>query len=148
MATNAPDTFPPFTFGIHQEWESLDSGWRTFPGHYLLYASSGTFTLEVEERQWWLPPQRAAWVRAEVLFRLRASAPVTNSSILFAVGSIPEPSFTGRVFAVSPLAREMILYSMRWGMERDPNDEAANTFFATTCNYYFTVFQFVQPDVV
>ena len=53
---------PDFTFGINQNLPALDSGWHTFPGHYLLYASTGTFTLAVEDRQWLLPPQRAAWV--------------------------------------------------------------------------------------
>jgi transcriptional regulator GlxA family with amidase domain len=32
---------------------------------------------------------------------------------------------------VSPLAREMILYAMRWGMDRNPNDLAADQFFAS-----------------
>ena len=42
---------PDFTFGINRELPSLDSGWQTFPGHYVLYASSGVFTLEVEDKE-------------------------------------------------------------------------------------------------
>jgi AraC-like DNA-binding protein len=121
---------PDVTFGINQDLPSLDSGWKTFPGHYLLYAASGAFTLEVADRQWILPPQRAAWVAANVLIRIQARAAVTSSSILFARDSIPPPPYECRVFAVSPLAREMILYAMRWGIDRDPLDTTAEHFFA------------------
>ena len=43
---------PDVTFGINRDLPSLDSDWQAFPGHYLLYASSGAFTLEVEDKQW------------------------------------------------------------------------------------------------
>jgi AraC-like DNA-binding protein len=125
---------PEGTFGINQEWDTLDTGWQAFPGHYLLYASSGTFTLEVDDRQWLLPPQRAAWVRADVQICLRATSRVTCSSILFARDTIPAPAFDCRVFAVSPLAREMILYAMRWGLDRKADDAAADQFFVTVAN--------------
>lgn len=121
---------PEVTFGIRRELPSLDAGWQAFPGHYLLYAASGTFTLEVADRRWLLPPQRAAWVAADVLIHIHAAGPVTSSSILFAKGSIAQPAFDCRVFAVTPLAREMILYAMRWDMDRDPQDTTANQFFA------------------
>src|SRR5258708_30046064 len=121
---------PEFTFGINRELPSLDSSWQTFPGHYVLYPSSGAFTLDVENRQWLLPPQRAAWVGADTLIRIHAKGAVTSSSILFARDSIQQPAFQCRVFSVTPLAREMILYAMRWGMDRDPLDKAAEQFFA------------------
>jgi AraC-like DNA-binding protein len=121
---------PEVTFGINRELSSLDAGWQTFPGHYLLYASSGAFTLEVADRQWFLPPQRAAWVAADTSIHIHAKAPVTSSSILFAKGSIPPPDFDCRVFAVTPLAREMIMYAMRWGIDRNPEDKIADQFFA------------------
>jgi AraC-like DNA-binding protein len=128
---------PPITFGINQVFDkTFDSGWVTFPGHYLLYASTGTFWLEVDKVRWLLPPQRAAWVAAQVPLRLYAAGPGTTSSVLFAEGSIPRPDFTSRVFAVSPLAREMLLYAMQWGPEREGEDKTAETFFlalATVC---------------
>jgi len=37
---------PDYTFGINRVFgEAFNSGWRAFPGHYLLYASTGTFQL-------------------------------------------------------------------------------------------------------
>lgn len=126
----AARALPHYTFGINQELPALDAGWQTFPGHYLLYASRGTFTLTVAGRRWLLPPQRAAWVAAGVPIRIQAARPITSSSILFARGSIPPPAFDCRVFGVTPLAREMLLYAMRWGIDRDPADAMAETFFA------------------
>jgi AraC-like DNA-binding protein len=123
---------PAYTFGINQKLSSLDSGWQAFPGHYLLYASSGTFILEVEDAQWLLPPQRAAWVRADVRIRIQAKGAITSSSILFARESIPPLSFDCRVFAVTPLAREMILYAMQWDMKRDAENQTAEQFFTAT----------------
>ena len=131
---SSPIRIPEVTFGINQDLPSLDPGWQTFPGHYLLYAASGVFTLEVEEKQWILPPQRAAWVAADVLIRIRAHRPITSSSILFARESISPPTSDCRVFAVTPLAREMILHAMRWGIDRDPNNEVADRFFTAVAD--------------
>ena len=62
---------PPITFGINQVFDqAFDSGWVQFPGHYLLYASTGAFQLEVGNVRWLLPPQRAAWVAAGTPLRL------------------------------------------------------------------------------
>lgn len=143
--------FPDYTFGINRQLPFLNADWQTFPGHYLLYASSGAFTLDVSDRRWLLPPQRAAWVAADVPVRIQAKAPVTSSSILFLVGSIPTPDFNCRVFSVTPLAREMILWAMRWDMNRKADDPAANRFFASTADVCLelaaTAEQFWLPQV-
>jgi AraC-like DNA-binding protein len=128
---------PNFTFGINQVFDAaFDSGWQTFSGHYLLYASTGAFQLEVDQVRWLLPPQRAAWVAAHVPLRLSAERPGTTSSVLFAESAIPRPAFACRVFAVSNLVREMLNYAVRWDPERDDTDSTADTFFralATVC---------------
>src|SRR5436309_3640724 len=75
---------PPITFGINQVFDkAFDSGWVQFPGHYLLYASTGAFHLEVGHARWLLPPQRAAWVAAGTPLRLTGAGPGTTSSVLF-----------------------------------------------------------------
>ena len=119
----------PRAYGFYQTFTSLDASWRAFPSHYLLYAATGAFRLEVDRAQWLLPPQRAAWIAADVPIRVSIQAPVTSSSVLFAKHSIPTPTFDCRVFAISPLAREMIHYAMRWGQDRDPLDKIADRFF-------------------
>jgi AraC-like DNA-binding protein len=129
---------PSFTFGINQVFDAaFNSGWLTFSGHYLIYAFTGAFQLEVDRVRWLLPPQRAAWVAAHVPFQLSAERPGTTNSVLFAEYSIPQPAFDCRVFAVSTLAREMLSYAVRWGADRDDQDPTADTFFralATVCS--------------
>lgn len=129
---------PHFTFGINQIFgAAFNSGWLAFPGHYLIYAFTGAFQLEVDRVRWLLPPQRAAWVAANVPFQLSGERPGTTSSVLFAQGAIARPPFDCRVFAISTLAREMLSYAVRWGSDRDEHDTAADTFFgalATVCS--------------
>ncbi|MDZ4719706.1 MAG: AraC family transcriptional regulator [Roseiflexaceae bacterium] len=139
MPDNAKEQHVPhFTFGINQVFDAaFHSGWLTFPGHYLIYASTGAFQLEVDRIRWLLPPQRAAWVAGNVPFQLSAERPGTTTSVLFAESAIPPPAFECRVFAVSTLAREMLSYAVRWGAERDEQDTTADTFFralATVCS--------------
>ena len=68
------------------------------------------------------------------LIRIQAKGPITSSSILFAHDSIRPPTVDCRVFGVTPLAREMILHAMRWGMERDPSDQTAAHFFSAVAD--------------
>jgi AraC-like DNA-binding protein len=131
------ENHPAAAFGFYQEFTSLGEEWISFPRHYLLYASSGVFRLEVAQMQWLLPPQRAAWIAAGVPIRVTISAPVTCCSVLYARASMPPPVSSCRVFALSPLAREMIRYAMRWGPDRATEDATADSFFvalATVCN--------------
>src|SRR5689334_11655083 len=113
--TSTPDleNHPAAAFGFYQEFAALAGSWSTFPRHYLLYASSGVFRLEVAQMQWLLPPQRAAWIAADVPIRVSIRAPVTCCSVLYARSSIAPPVPSCQVFALSPLAREMIRYAMR-----------------------------------
>lgn len=121
---------PPYTFGIAQSFTDLDTGMRPFPGHYLLYAATGAFHLEVERTQWLLPPQRAALIAADVPIRLQTRGTVACNSVLFVREAFAPPAAPCRVFSVTPLAREMLLYTMRWGMQRDPDAPEATRFFA------------------
>ncbi len=122
---------PLYTFAIRQSVASLDSGWQRFPGHYLLYAARGAFHLEFDTVRWYLPPQRAAWVAAGTPIRIRAEQPIVSHSVLFA-GDVRDPALPPcRVFAPSPLARELLVYAMRWDIRRDPADPRADLFFQT-----------------
>ena len=128
--------FSGFAFGIRRNLPSLDSGWSMFAGDYLLYAATGGFHLDVDDAQWFLPPQRAAWVAAGTPIRIWSQHPVTSSSVLFGQ-KVRDPLLAPCcVFAPSALAREMILYAMRWASDR-ADDPAARPFFealAGLCN--------------
>jgi AraC-like DNA-binding protein len=122
--------FPPITFAVQRVFDAaFDSGWQRFPGHYLLYASSGAFHLEVSGLRYLLPPQRAAWVASGVPLRLSAAGPGITSSVLYAPDALLPPAEPCRVFAVSALARELLLYCMRWGPQRDQGDTTAEAGF-------------------
>ncbi len=116
-------------YGLAQEFGPRDTGWRTFPHHYLLYAASGTFHVDVAAKLWLLPPHRAAWIAAEVPVRIHTHAPVTCCSVLFAPGFLVPPTAGCAVFSVAPLAREMIRYAMRWDRPRPEPDLRADRFF-------------------
>ncbi len=119
----------PLAYAVHRTFEPFDSGVRSFPRHYLLYASAGAFHLTIGGRDWLLPPQRAAWIRSHVDMRVVAKMTVTNASVLFQPDALPPQSEDCLVFQVPLLAREMILYAMRWGPERDADDAEADRFF-------------------
>jgi len=102
---------------------------RAFDADYLLYASAGTFILDIGDRRWILPPQRAALIARGTVIAVRSKGAATASSVLFGDGEFGTPLSACRVFGLSELARQMILYVMRWDAGRDAADGAANAFF-------------------
>lgn len=133
------------THGFRRSFPSLARVVRSFPQHYLLYASHGAIRLELDRVIWLLPPQRAAWIAAGTDIAVMSDTPFTTCSVLFDTPTIPAPDFACRVFAMSPLAREMAQYAMRWGPGRDPDDPVANGFFgalAAVCAELYA-----QPDL-
>lgn len=109
--------------------------------HQLLYASAGVLHLEVGSAHWILPPQRAAFIAAHVMHRAHAAGPVALRTVYLSprLTQVPLPSgdpqgeerVDCRVFAVTPLAREMVLHAMRWGPDHGGRDATASLFFKT-----------------
>jgi AraC-like DNA-binding protein len=121
---------PTLSHAFHKTFERpFDTRWRSFDAHYLLYASAGAFNLEAEDRQWLLPPHRAALVRAGTAVRIWSSGPATSSSVLFSDRDFERPPAGARVFAMSDLAREMTGHAMRWDGGRQGHDRTADVFF-------------------
>jgi AraC-like DNA-binding protein/mannose-6-phosphate isomerase-like protein (cupin superfamily) len=116
-------------FGLADDLAPFVSRWHAHGKHQLLYAASGALHLEVEGAQWLLPPQRAAWIPASLRHRVRANGPVALRTVYLAPGGSAPAAVAPGVFAVSPLAREMILYAMRWGPARRAHDRLAGAFF-------------------
>nr|MCU0682798.1 helix-turn-helix transcriptional regulator [Polyangiaceae bacterium] len=106
------------------------SRWHAHRKHQLLYSAAGALHLEIGGAQWLLPPQRAGWIPARMRHRVRATGPIALRTLYLDPGeSVPEGG-EARVFSVSPLAREMILYAMRWGPGQRAFDPLARAFFA------------------
>jgi AraC-like DNA-binding protein/mannose-6-phosphate isomerase-like protein (cupin superfamily) len=123
------DAAPAAAFGLADELEPFVSRWHAHRKHQLLYSASGALHLEVEGAQWLLPPQRAAWIPSAMRHRVRATGPVALRTVYLDPGVAAPEARAPRVFSVSPLAREMILYAMRWGPSERPVDPLARAFF-------------------
>jgi len=116
---------------FHQTFPAaFESGARTFEADYLLFASSGMFLLEVGDRQWLLPPQRAALIAAGTVLSVRTRGPTMSSSVLFHEGELGRLDAPCRIFAMSDLARLMTEHAMRWDRAHDAGPEAADFFRA------------------
>ena len=108
----------------------FDAGEKSFSHHYLLYASSGAFHLELAGRHWLLPPHRAALIQSGVQIRIWTQAPVTSASVLFTPSPAMPLDFACRVFYLSELARSMVAYCMRWDKEQAVASLGAQRMFA------------------
>lgn len=97
--------------------------------HQLLYAERGSLDLTAEGGRWLLPPQRAAWIGAGVPHAVRFRSPVSLRTVYLdaRVPLLPEARVV--VFAVTALAREMILKAMEWGPDRREEGPVEEVFF-------------------
>jgi AraC-like DNA-binding protein len=132
------DAVATLAFAIADEHEPFRSAWHAHGKHQLLYAARGTMVLRIEDRHWILPPQRAAWISAGTSHQAESKTGIALRTVYFAPrvftsmfrsSTAPSLPLDGcRVFAVKPLAREMILHAMRWGPEaavsQDPTRHA------------------------
>ena len=120
----------PASFSVSLDFESVDMAW-TFARHHLIYAASGLVHIETDEASWRLPPSRAAWLHAGTQGRTISHGAVHGVSIFFGIDFPAERPFQCRVFNISPLVREMIMYGLRWGQDRALADPVADRFFLT-----------------
>jgi AraC-like DNA-binding protein/mannose-6-phosphate isomerase-like protein (cupin superfamily) len=96
--------------------------------HQVMYAVSGSATLEVADAVFLLPPQRAAFIPAGTKHVTHVGNAQTISLFLDARlvrGAAPEV----QVMDITPLMREMIVFSARWPPSRRAKDALANAFF-------------------
>ncbi|AGC46707.1 AraC family transcriptional regulator [Myxococcus stipitatus DSM 14675] len=126
------DSAPASAFCLTDALSPSTSAWHIHRRHQLLYAASGALHLEVAEAQWLLPPQRAAWIAAGIRHRVRTTQAATLCTVYLEPSRVPAaPQGDCHVFVLPALAREMLLYSTRWGPERSPRDRVAESFFST-----------------
>jgi len=121
----------PLSYCFHQAFaEPVSTGLRSFELSYLLYATSGSFTLDLADRRWLLPPQRAALIAPGTMISVTSTGPATTASVLFAPIHAPLVAGSCSVFTMNALARAMVAHAARWGAERAPTDAQADRFFA------------------
>ncbi|HSO00205.1 MAG TPA: helix-turn-helix transcriptional regulator [Candidatus Nanopelagicales bacterium] len=117
------------SFGLAEELAPFRSEWHAHGRHQILYTATGVLHLEIEAGTWLLPPRKAAWLCAGTRHRVSADRPVALRTVYLAAEMLPELDHDCRVFSVEPLAREMLLFAMRWDHESDPEDRTAGPFF-------------------
>jgi AraC-like DNA-binding protein len=123
------DAVPLRAFGLADEHEPGAAPTHAHEKHQLLYADRGSLELTAPDGRWLLPPQRAAWIGAGVPHAVRFRSGVSLRTVYFdpALPLLPEVPCV--VFAVTPLAREMILEAMRWGPARRAGSPLEEAFF-------------------
>lgn len=123
------DAVPLSAFGLADERDPSVADAHAHDKHQLLYAERGSLELVTLGGKWLLPPQRAAWIGAGVEHSVRFRSSASLRTVYFdrRVPLVPEVECV--VFAVTPLAREMILKAMDWGPERRTAAPAEEAFF-------------------
>lgn len=112
------DAVPDEAFALAEDLAAFTSEEHQHDKHQLLYAASGTMTLSTKGQRWLLPPQRAAWIAAGTPHVVASTTGIELRTVYFAGTLVPKRGSTCTVFGVTPLAREMILHSMRWRPSR------------------------------
>ncbi|MBL8636627.1 MAG: helix-turn-helix transcriptional regulator [Myxococcales bacterium] len=118
-------------FGLSDEFLPLTSDFHVHNRHQLLYAASGLLYLTVGASDWVLPPHRAAFLSAGTLHQVRCEQPVALRTVYLDPSIVAAPPWDCRVFTVSPLAKELLLYAMRWNHQSDPDDPLLHSYFST-----------------
>lgn len=118
-------------FGVADELYVRDFPWHEHHFYQVLYAVRGTLHLETEMGWWLLPPMRAAFIPAHLKHRVRPTEQASLRTLYLSAEFVTLRTRQCGVFTVTPLAREMILYAMRWGPDHSPGDALAARFFTT-----------------
>lgn len=116
------------------EGDGLITGWHAHDMHQIEYALSGLVEVETSAAHYLLPPQQAAWIPAGLEHQATMSADVRTLAVMFDPDLVPLPGERARILAVSPLIREMMIYALRWPIERASSDAISDDFFRTLGN--------------
>lgn len=102
---------------LHKRNSALDTGWHAHSKGQLLYAEEGIIKLYTDAGSFLLPPRHCAWIPAHMVHAVTSTSPnLFLRTLYFKV----EPSLINTfysklsVFEVSPLLREMIVFTERW----------------------------------
>lgn len=113
------------------EGEGLITGWHFHDVHQIEYALHGVVEVETATAHYLLPPQQAAWLPAGLTHQAVMNPDVQTVAVMFDTQLIPDAGDRARIIAVSPLVREMMVYALRWSIERPRGDQISDTFFRT-----------------
>ncbi len=117
------------------EGDALITGWHSHEVHQIEYALHGVVEVETDSAHYLLPPQQAAWIPAGLDHQAVMNPDVKTVAVMFDRSLIPDGGNRARILAVSPLIREMMIYGLRWPIDRrlgpDEDDTVSDDFFRT-----------------
>lgn len=117
------------------EGDALITGWHSHEVHQIEYAVHGVVEVETDAAHYLLPPQQAAWIPAGLEHQAVMNPDVKTVAVMFDPSLIPDAGNRARIIAVSPLVREMMLYALRWPIDRGDgaadDETVSDTFFRT-----------------
>ncbi|WP_074133170.1 AraC family transcriptional regulator [Mycolicibacterium houstonense] len=116
------------------EGDGLITGWHSHEVHQIEYALHGVVEVETDAAHYLLPPQQAAWIPAGLQHQAVMNPDVKTVAVMFDAQLIADPGDRARIIAVSPLIREMMIYGLRWPIDRAQGDDTSDAFFRTLAN--------------
>ncbi|WP_165609165.1 AraC family transcriptional regulator [Mycolicibacterium peregrinum] len=114
--------------------DGLITGWHSHEVHQIEYALHGVVEVETDAAHYLLPPQQAAWIPAGLQHQAVMNPDVKTVAVMFDAEMIADGGDRARIIAVSPLIREMMIYGLRWPVDRAHGDDTSDTFFRTLAN--------------
>ncbi|MFG1922501.1 AraC family transcriptional regulator [Cryptosporangium sp. NPDC048952] len=112
------------------EGDHLNTGWHTHDMHQIEYAAvGGVVEVETVDAHYLLPPHQFAWIPAGLPHRATMNAAVRTVSVMFGAGFVASPGDRVRILAASAVIREMVMYSLRWPIERHSGDSVSDDYF-------------------
>jgi AraC-like DNA-binding protein/quercetin dioxygenase-like cupin family protein len=116
------------------EGDGLITGWHSHEVHQIEYALHGVVEVETDSAHYLLPPQQAAWIPAGLEHQAVMNPDVKTVAVMFDPTLVATPGDRARILAVSPLIREMMIYGLRWQIDRADGDAQSDGFFRTLAN--------------
>lgn len=117
------------------EGDALITGWHSHEVHQIEYALHGVVEVETDSAHYLLPPQQAAWIPAGLEHQAVMNPDVKTVAVMFDRTLIPDGGDRARILAVSPLIREMMIYALRWPIDRTlgaaEDEQVSDRFFGT-----------------
>ena len=120
------------------EGDGLITGWHSHEVHQIEYAVHSVVEVETDSAHYLLPPAQAAWIPAGLEHQAVMNPDVKTVAVMFDPALIPDGGDRARIIAVSPLIREMMIYALRWPIDRGSGDAkeelVSDSFFRTLAN--------------
>jgi AraC-like DNA-binding protein len=127
------------------EGHRLVTGWHSHDLHQIQYAIGGVVEVETASAHFLLPPQQAAWIPIGLEHQATMTPNVRSVAVMFDPDLLPDIDTRARIIAVSPLIRQMMIYALRWPIDRPDGDPLSDGFFQTLGHLVFEALDHEAP---